>query len=358
MELDQIHHDCFAHAFVEHLFERYWLAAEYFRSWNYDRSRIGFFVDGKHVKEGTKGASRMRRVITNTGNVADFFSIPNRLVSNGLTFDRENLPSLVRRTTRYVRFSRVFVGGRLGRSIWTREMYGVTRLHQESDNEYTNEERRTAYLHFIEYLGSGLGFPSRLSPSREEGLSEGKILVLNRESDRRLQNAGKLQRALAKSFPGQVHDRVVTPSEMTLESLARIIRSSIIVITPHGAHMANLAFLLPGRAVIEVQGQGCFAQGSNRLCYSNFAWFSGIRHVRVSSPVPKNVKICNTRDDVIAEETVIVQHVSRFMGEMRSEGYEEAMFSPIRSVLESPDTLRTVVGNRTRDWKVSSRCSV
>ena len=284
LQVDQIHHPCFAHAFLENTFMLYWSASEYFGRWDYEPSEVTRFIDGHLKSQHKRAQNRFKRSYDQIGRVTDFYGRIQKLVARPETLfaghqDLKRFP--------LSRFHTVLVGGSGGRTIWTHNTYSKERPALQVDKEFEDEEKVTAFLNYFDHLARAEGFPSRSVRSADEKPGDGMILLFNREGgSRSISNAGNVLGALKAAFGKRVHPKIVTPAELRFPHIIGFMRKVAIIVTPHGAQIGNAGFMLPGSVLIEVQAKGCFKLAQDRTisngnCYKHFARYAGLGYANV-----------------------------------------------------------------------------
>lgn len=151
---------------------------------------------------------------------------------------------------RLVRLPTVLAGGHGGKSIWNGQTY-ANRVPLTHDSEYSLEERRVGFLHYVEMGLKSSGVASRLDVGKNGGSEtgpEGKILLFNREKGRRIRNAQDIQKKLVAAFGQErVFEKIWTPEMVPIPRAMDFMRGVSIMVTPHGANIGNTVYMLPGR---------------------------------------------------------------------------------------------------------------
>jgi len=126
---------------------------------------------------------------------------------------------------------------------------------------------------------SSLPHPDALSWLRRRFLSTAKtgsrrIYVSRRKAaKRRLVDEDRLASALEKA-----NFLVVEAEEMSVAQQIALFAGADIIVAPHGAALANLAFATPGSLVVEID-----AEGSHRTFYPALAQLGGLSYERVNA---------------------------------------------------------------------------
>lgn len=104
-----------------------------------------------------------------------------------------------------------------------------------------------------------------------------RLLLSRRDATtRRLTNEHDVEAALG------VHGfETIVPGSMTFAEQVAAFSSAQLVVAPHGAALANLAFAKPGTSVVEL-----FPQASGSPCYRDIADAVGLRYARLTCPPP------------------------------------------------------------------------
>lgn len=351
IQVDQIHHPCFAHAFLENSFMLYWSASEYFGRWDYNPSDVTRFIDGHLHRQHKRAENRFRRTFDQSGKATDFYGRVHNLLAQPETLfaGHRDLKSYS-----LSRFHTVLVGGSGGRTIWNHRTYSTARPALKVDAEFSNDEKSTAFLNFFDHLARTAGYPSRSVRAPDEMQAKGLVLVFNREGkSRSLTNANAVLTALKGEFGSRVHPNIVTPQDLKLPDIIGFMRKVSILITPHGAQIGNAGFMLPGSGLIEVQAHGCFQLArdpntGNGNCYMHFARFAGLNYVNIEG---QGGLSCSAQKSYSVNPRVVVETVRKMIG------------SPVRVDISSQlrkETLRQLLGGNVPapPWSQKASCSI
>jgi len=167
-------------------------------------------------------------------------------------------------------FTHVIVGGNYGRSVWVKGTY-ERRPEMITDREYNVSVKRGALKHYYRFLAHRLS----VNTTRPKTLST--VVFLNRKmgSARHITNIGELQHSLARRLPHLSVQRVNEPS-VRLRDMAELMRSALMLVTPHGAHFGSVPFMFPGSGVVEIM-----PPYYDSVMYENLCLYSGLAYKRV-----------------------------------------------------------------------------
>lgn len=274
---------------------------------------------------------RLESLLREDGLVGDFFQLVQPLISARKSYHAGHAALA---GARYTQFRGVLAGGWAGRSIWDSRTYWLNsasfRPPMAYDDAFSWEEKRSALLQYYDAICRNAGFPPRsLGPqSPDEVAQAGRVLVLNREGRHRaIENDKDLVKALqARLGDPRVEPRVLYADRARLPHIIGQLRTAAVVITTHGAQMANLGFLLPGRGVVEVMNRRCFAQHVDPATvagkmYMHFANFTGL-HYRAATEigrVPNNVRSCNSRHPMVVDVEALAAQVEELLAAIQAD---------------------------------------
>jgi hypothetical protein len=289
-------HGCFGHAIIDELFPTFWIDAEVNGRWDFPaEASIPFLLRltkeeqnsliNKYTRVPLTGLdARGRNTAPGTADAGYVTSTFMRYWQPAVSH-RVHLPTLSP-PARLVRFARVVVGGRGGRSPWFGPArYALERPKGVREDAYTDDERSSALLHFFRRLtargswspfiddgddksGSNATGADYIGSASEElpPLRERAILVLDRDQKKRsIENVAELVSALRAAFEPlgvAVHRRTPTtiPDEHSPRgftagprAMARLLaHNTSALISTHGSQLVNAGFLPPGAIVAEV----------------------------------------------------------------------------------------------------------
>ena len=352
LQVDQIHHPCFAHAFLENTFMLYWSASEHFGRWDFNPGDVTRFIDGHLQRQHKRAENRFRRSYDQTGKVTDFYgriqklvARPEALFAGHQEFKRFSIS----------RFHTVLVGGTGGRTIWTHNTYSKERPALRVDAEFSDQEKVTAFLNYFDHLARAEGYPSRSIRTPEEQKRADFIMLFNREGGARsISNAGAVLNSLKSAFGGRVYPKIVTPAEHKFPDIIGFMRKVAILITPHGAQIGNAGFMLPGSVLIEVQAKGCYQMAqdvkiANGDCYKHFARYAGLGYMNVQGSSGLG---CSSQKQYPVGPNAVVNAVRKMLPAVNKQ-------FDIRNEL-SRRTLRHLAakGSSSPSWKHAAACAV
>ena len=343
-------HSNFVHSFFEWAFSVAWVHAEYARRWGFVADDFTLLLAGPRVQEQ---ANKFADAITVTGDgslqgfMAKLLSlVAHRKVLHGNAPGlKHNLPAGV------VWLPRVLVGGRSGRSPWNHDTYTEPRSVSTYDGAFSRAAKSAAFVNFIERFIDMTPAPSRMAPTYAKIADEGYIYVINRDEDptterglyRTVSNIGSLHSTLKAKFGDAVADEVFTFNTITgsRDQAVQTMRKVRILVAPHGANLANLAFLPPGAGLVELAVKGHMKRP---MMYDEIAKLSSVEYAAVFSGGSKwgsGPIVANINEVVVAVAGMLERTTVAKRAEARAK-VQKQIETPIDSRLDLDRSCRAV----------------
>ena len=250
------------------------MRAEQAGRWDFDPADARVFITGSYLTQGqSEGRKWGRRVVgrsrthmfnatsgepnagaTTWNLVGPALARPLRVLHAAPGLHSAELPQ-----GQTALFRRARAGGESGRTWWNGSHYGGRQDTREM-LEFPHEERAGALRHFYSRLAAVWGLPPEAPAVGRGGNAAAApppargVLVLNRGvgENRRLGTgaggAAALRAAIAAALPPGEYDPPVevTPAQLAAagpRAMAETLRSTALLVSPHGAQLANMGFL-------------------------------------------------------------------------------------------------------------------
>ena len=335
-------HANFVHSWFEWAFSVAWVHAEYARRWGFVADDFTLLFEGPRVREHE---NKFADALDGAGSLQGFMAkllplVAHRKVLHGsLPGLKHNMPAGV------VWLPRVLIGGRSGRSPWNHDTYTEPRPASPYDGAFSRAVKSAAFVNFIERFIDLTPAPSRAAPAYPRISNESYIYVINRDEDptterglyRTVSNVDSLHRALMAKFGDAVAGEVLTFNTITgtRARAVQVMRKVRVLIAPHGANLANLAFLPPGAGLIELAVKG---HKKRPMMYDEIAKLSSVEYAAVfsggskwgSGPIVANV------NEVIAAMPGMLERTSAAKRAEATAKVQRQIEAPIDSRLD-PD---------------------
>ena len=253
-------HGAFAHGFLELLFTAYWIMAEIQSSW--DPKPWTLFYDGYLGQLHSAAFQQKYDRCKGTAKAGWLRVWATRIVHPRRLY--RGLPALSQGLTR---FPSLVVSGQGGRSPWHGASYSTMRSFLVSDLEFSRAEKTAAFLRYFDKVEASVMPRQRYGPTKLDRLNQTTIarffnvIILNREAKyaRALEKVSAIAGAIERVIPS-ARVTATTPSKLKGEypvNIIRLLRNASLIVSPHGAQLAHVAFAPAGAAVLEIQPSKC-----------------------------------------------------------------------------------------------------